>query len=53
MVTLLSGLSGCVRDGVGLGRRELGVREGAGDGVRVEHAHPLSSITPLLIRSPR
>ena len=47
MIALLGGLTDCVRDGVGLGRRELGVGERAGDGVRVEHA---PSREPLNLR---
>ena len=43
MVAVLGGQTDRVRDGVGLGRRELGVGEGAGDGVRVEHAPPILS----------
>ena len=41
VIAALRGQTDRIRDGVGLGRRELGVGQRAGDGVRVEHAVPI------------
>ena len=41
LVALLGSLPHRIRDGIGLGRRELGVGERTRDGVRVEHVPPI------------
>ena len=41
LVAVLGSLPHRIRDGIGLGWRELGVGERTGDGVRVEHAPPI------------